>query len=308
MFSKEQLIERRKSIGGSEISAVLGINPWRTPLQLYMEKRGEIEPQPENMAMRLGTKLEPIIRELYEEETGNKVTLQPETIYHPEYNFLSATVDGLVGDNKILEIKKVGYDSAVWGEQFTDNIPDYYITQVQQYMAIYDRDEADLAALVSGNDFRIYNIKRDDDLIKMMFTIASEFWEMVQNGTPPAIKTTEDWQLRFSKQLQDNAVEANDTDLQALKKLYSVNRQIKELEEQKQALNVQLMQRLESNKTIAYSGSKLGGITVRNAVNWDLDALSTDADLVAKYKTKVSNSAYFQIARTKNINEILGVI
>lgn len=185
-FTKEQLEERKKGIGASEAAAVLGLNPFMSPLDVWSVKKG-LKVIEETPAMRLGTRLEPVIAEMYQERTGLKLCTMP-TLAHPGNNILFATPDRLVvGIKKGLEIKTANARMAdQWGEEGTDQIPQHYLIQCVLCMSVTDMPAWDVAALVGGQDFRIYTIQRDIELETTIIEKLLDWWEtyMVQNKEP----------------------------------------------------------------------------------------------------------------------------
>ena len=196
MITSEQLARRRHGIGGSDAPVVVGLSKWRTPFQLWQEKRGLVDSSlNENEAMRWGNILEPVIRQRYADETGCGVTV-PDTLTHPQHPFMLAHVDGLTDHGRVLEIK-TARDPRGWGEAGTDEIPPAYIIQVQHCLAVTGAEVADVAALLSGQDFRIYYVPRNQDLIDMLVEQEAAFWEMVQSETPPPPVTFADAVARY---------------------------------------------------------------------------------------------------------------
>ena len=185
-FTKKQIGERKKGIGASEAASVLGLNPYRTPLEVWMQKKGLVETL-ETPAMRLGTRLEPVIAEMYQDATGLEL-IQPFTMIYPKNPIIFATPDRIVkGKNKGLEIKTANARMAEnWGEPGTDEIPQHYLIQCILCMAVTDLPEWDVAALIGGQDFRIYNIQRDIDLENSIIEKLLEWWDtyIVGNREP----------------------------------------------------------------------------------------------------------------------------
>lgn len=191
----EWLAQRRTGIGGSDVAAILGLSKWRSPLDVYMDKTAD-EPAeiPDTASMEWGRRLEPVIREKYAEATGT-VVIKPEDTYRggEGREFMIANYDGIVlgadgMPTKILEIK-TARTSAGWGDEGTDEIPEYYITQVQHYLAISGLPAADVAVLIGASDFRIYTVPADLELQKLLIEEERKFWTLVQDRTPPAPRT-----------------------------------------------------------------------------------------------------------------------
>jgi len=187
MSHEDWLDARRKGLGGSDAGAILGLNKWASPLDVYLDKTGKAQDQLDNPAMEWGRLLEPVVANKYAEITGNKVRRNNRILAHPEHDFILANLDReIVGQNGILEVKCTRYAGDDWGPLGSDIIPDSYLAQVMHYMSITGADFADVAVLISGNDFRIYHIKRDQELIDIMTKSLVKFWhEYVLAGIAP---------------------------------------------------------------------------------------------------------------------------
>lgn len=193
---EEWLAERMKGIGSSDASAVLGINPWKTPLGVYLEKIGQGVEVPQNDAMRWGLRLEPIISEAYSEATGRGMIGEQLFVRSPQYDWLISTLDRVAEDGRIVELKAVGRRQAdEWGEAGTDEVPRWYAIQVLHQMAASGRDLADVAALICGQELRIYHLERDDHIIGTMVEREAEFWDRVVRRDPPVIDPDRDAKL-----------------------------------------------------------------------------------------------------------------
>lgn len=178
MLTPEQIKNRANSIGGSEAAAVLGLSPFKTALEIWAEKTQAIEPEDisHKWPIRLGHKFEDIVAELFCEETGLRVRRVNETLVHPKYPFLTASIDRkIVGTNEALECKSTSaWNAKKWvGEE----IPVAYILQCQHYMGIAGYDRMRLACLVGNDDFQIKTIERDQALIDDMTRKLVYFWE-----------------------------------------------------------------------------------------------------------------------------------
>jgi putative phage-type endonuclease len=189
-------MDRTRGIGGSDQAAICGLSPWKTPLQVYLEKTGEAAPTPDNPAMAYGRMLEPVIRDWYTSETGVPVIV-PDEIAHPKYGFLLANLDGLTGE-KVIEIKTARSDND-WGEPGTDHIPLYYMTQVQYYMLLVNLPLADIPVSFYGQMPVIYTVEADPEIQEMLLEKSIKFWELVQRRTPPDPVNMADMVAMFGK-------------------------------------------------------------------------------------------------------------
>lgn len=250
------LNERRKGIGGSDVAAVLGLSPWKTPLQVYLDKRGEAEETPDNEAMLWGRVLEPVIRQQYAERTGRTV-LVPETILsHPQHGFMLANLDGITDDRRVVEIKTSSVGKG-WGEPGSDEIPEQYLLQVQHYMAVTGCDVADVAVLIGGSDFRLYEVPADRELHEMLVDAEADFWQRVIEGIPPEPVNHTDMVAKFGRCSIEHSVEAGQEEINALRQLKEIRAAIKALEADEEAAKIVIMRAMGQNDTLASSGKIL---------------------------------------------------
>lgn len=190
---KEWLDFRKVGIGGSDVAVICGISKYKSPLQLWMEKTGQVDPEEAGEAAYWGTVLEPIVRNEFKNRTGLKVDIINSMLSHPEHKFMLANVDGIVlgedGKKCIFEAKTA---SAYKAEQWEDDkIPEEYMLQIQHYMAVTGLNSTYIASLIGGNKFIYKLIERDDELIDMIIQIEYNFWECVVNNVPPAVDGSE---------------------------------------------------------------------------------------------------------------------
>ena len=187
-LSKEEWLNwRKKGIGGSDVSCLLGINKWKSEIELWLEKTKQTnEPPVENEAMTWGTIMEPVIRKHFSEVTGKNVVELKAMLQHPEYPFMLADVDGITvdddGNPAILEIKTA---SEFKHNEWEDDVPTYYQTQIQHYLCVTGIRKAYCAVLIGGNSFKIYEIDADDEVQSMLIALEKNFWNKVQNMIRP---------------------------------------------------------------------------------------------------------------------------
>ncbi len=192
MENEQWHLDRQKGIGGSDASTILGINPWKSRIQLYHEKVDKIIPQDDNnIRLKLGNILEPLIAEEYTRKTGRILETRPQKA-HPQYPFMLANIDREILYSEttlrgILEMKTRGAFIDWEGNE----IPPYYISQMQHYMAVYGYTHGSFAVL-DFNKFEvtITDIERDDIFIEKLIEEEKKFWKLVQDKTPPNIEPT----------------------------------------------------------------------------------------------------------------------
>mgnify|MGYP006348273601 FL=1 len=193
MLSEADKALRRTGIGSSDVSAIVGVNPYRTKHTVYLDKRGLLDDDPPTLGMRIGHIAEDLIATLYAEETGATLVASP-SIRHPKHDWIVGTPDRLVvGMRRIIEIKWVGWRVASAWERNEDAVPDYVRTQAEWLMDLTDADECDVPTIIGGDEFRIYRLKRNPDLFDVLRERAERFWfDHVIAGVPPPADESED--------------------------------------------------------------------------------------------------------------------
>lgn len=180
----EWLDWRRRGIGASDAPAILGVSPYRTPLDVFLDKIGEAEEEPPNMAMRIGTAMEPAILDLFEQETGEKVERVQERAAHPQIPFVRATLDAICESGRVVEVKTTAFGRGL-GEEVEDDLPESWIVQAQHQCLAHEAEQITFAVLIGGRDFRIYEVRRDQEFIDLMLATEIMFWRMVEGRVMP---------------------------------------------------------------------------------------------------------------------------
>jgi len=182
---------RKSGIGSSDAAAAVGLNPYKSQLELWLEKTGrdaELEkPDPSDTTHPVfwGTLLEPIVAAAYTQQTGNRVCKINAVLQHPTVPFMLANLDReIVGmpDVQILECKTAGeFGSRLW----RDGVPEYVELQVQHQLAVTGKQAADVAVLLCGQSLQVFRIERDDALIGRLMELEAQFWRYVETDTAP---------------------------------------------------------------------------------------------------------------------------
>jgi putative phage-type endonuclease len=246
---------RRAGIGGSDVAAILGLSKWKTPLQVYLEKRGEVGDQEDNAAMRWGRYLEPVVRQAYADETGREVRVPSAAIRHPVHEFMLANIDGYTDDQRLFEAK-TARSADGWGEPGSDQVPQPYLLQVQHYMAVTALPIADVAVLVGGSDFRLYEVPADQELQEMLVDAEAEFWKAVVRGEPPDPISYADVIGRWGSASRADLVMADERLLAAVEQLRDLKHQRERLEAAEEDAKVLVMKALADCDTLVDPAGK----------------------------------------------------
>lgn len=184
---QEWLQYRTQGIGGSDVSVIAGINPYRSVYQLWLEKTGQITPEEtENEYTQFGTLLEPIVRKVFTQKTGIKVRKKNMLLQSEEYPFMLANLDGVIRINGEFCLFEAKTASAYKSDEWKNGIPQEYLLQIQHYMAVTGAIRTYIAVIIGGNHFEYRIIERDDKMIADIIAMEKQFWEVnVIGGVEP---------------------------------------------------------------------------------------------------------------------------
>lgn len=195
-MSREQWLQvRKQGIGASDAAAAIGLNPYQSPLALWLVKTGRDSalpspnPDDDTSPVFWGNVLEPIVAQCYAKRTGNKVRKVNAVLQHADADkhWMLANLDyAVVGNDEvqILECKTAGEHTA---KSWREGVPHYVQCQVQHQLAVTGKQAADVCVLICGQELRIYRIERDDELIAQLIELERRFWQFVIDDTPPAV-------------------------------------------------------------------------------------------------------------------------
>ena len=191
------LKDRRTGIGGSDVAAILGMSKWKGPMDVYLSKLEEGEPDdtfPNDYAA-WGTILEAPIAQWFASLHPEFAVEKPETAIcrHQTLGFLIASPDRFVFDHAkqrvaLLEIKTASFSQL---KSYQDGkIPEAYSLQIQHTMNVCGISKAWLAVLVGGQHYFEFPMDKDSMLCAEVEGRMAEFWKMVENRTPPVLDGT----------------------------------------------------------------------------------------------------------------------
>jgi putative phage-type endonuclease len=243
MPREEWLELRKKGIGGSDSAAIVGLDRYRSPFDVYADKLGLRPEIPDNEAMRQGRDLEQYVAERFVEATGKKVRRRNAMLQHPEYPFMIADIDRwVVGENAGLECKTTSVLNRAKFNQ--GEFPPNYYVQCMHYMAVTGAERWYLAVLVLNNAFHVFTIERDEAEIQALIEAEKGFWENhVLKQIPPAPDGSEATS-EVIKQLFPEAREREEVALfgleEKIEQYLSLDAKIKELERERDAFKQEL--------------------------------------------------------------------
>ena len=230
---EEWLEARKQGIGGSDMAAILGYNKYRDAVSVWLDKRGELPPVEENEPMYWGNVLEEVVAQEFAKRTGWKVRNNNYTLQSIEHPYLLANIDReIVGVDAGLECKTANaFKKDEWEG---DEVPTSYYIQCQHYMAVTGKSSWWIACLLGGNTFIYKEIPRNEEVIEAIIREGKVFWDMVQNGTVPAVtgseSSTEALKMMYG-QSNENTVELDDVAMNYINQYNTAKEKINEATE-----------------------------------------------------------------------------
>lgn len=291
----EDWLEYRKvGIGGSDASVVCGISRYKSPVELWMEKTGQLPPQEAGEAAYWGTMLESVVREEFTKRTGIEVSKPSVILQSEEHPFMLANVDGICEHPElgacIFEAKTA---SAYKAGEWEDTIPDEYMCQVQHYMAVTGYQGAYIAVLIGGNTFRWKFVERDEELISMLLELESAFWNHVQDCTPPPLDGSDASKKflseRFPSSTPSSHITLPDAAADLLAQYDEACEELEIITEKKQKAENLLKEMMGSNE-VGVAGGRV--ITWKNVAQERLDSKTLKAEHPALCKKYTSKTSY----------------
>jgi putative phage-type endonuclease len=260
---------RRQGIGSSDAAAAVGLNPYQSPIELWLIKTGrdkglpQVDPNDDTSAMFWGTVLEPVVAERYTCRTGNKVRRNNAVLQHPDPDkaWMLANIDREIVGNpevQILECKTAGeFGARLW----RDGVPEHVQCQVQHQLAVTGKQAADVAVLICGQELRIHRIERDDEQIAHLIKLERRFWQYVVTDTPPPADGSESagtaLQALYPYDCGETLDLSQDLELSsAFASLISIRAEIETRKEAEALIKQQIQQRMgEASRAVFASGS-----------------------------------------------------
>lgn len=329
----EWLKARRSGIGGSDVAAILGLSRYKTAVDVYEDKIATDEPKDaQSDAAYFGSVLEDVVAQEFSKRTGMKIQRVNKMLRMGEGDWMIANIDRAIvnpeiagrvyvydedrqietgrqiSTDMILECKTASSfiadqwgpsqeDEIVSGKVVTEHkIPLYYETQVQWYLGVTGASVCFVAVLLGGQDFRIYRVNRDDDVIEALREQCSKFWhENVLANVPPAPATKEDVARIFPT---DNGemVEASNDVAADIGELRNLQEQIKTLQDQQDVVKDRVCAALGDKTGFTIAGEKACTYKAQTSNRFDSTKFKkAEPDLYNEY-TKTTTIRVFRLA------------
>ena len=293
------LDHRRKSIGGSDASAILGMNNYCSAYTVWADKLGKLPPKEDNEAMRLGRDLEDYVAKRFTEETGKKVRRENNILINPDIPFAHANVDRMiVGEDAGFEAKTT---SALNLKRFKNGeYPENYYCQCVHYLMVTGCKRWYLGVLILGVGFKHFVIERDEGEIEALKKSEADFWEYVKSGEAPLTdgsdSTSETLRTIYPESNGDSvSLMAFETDLM---QYMTLSEAIDGIKKQKEEV---------ANRIKAYMGDASKGESGKYKVSWNSYLRSTfDHKRFQADNPEIDLTPYYKASptRTFKVNQI----
>ncbi len=300
---KKWLKDRLKGIGGSEASVVMGVNPWKSRLELYDEKVNGNVIEKDNPDLYWGRMLEPVIADEYHRRTGRSISICSLQLVSIKYPFMIANIDRLIIDERnqigVLEIKT----KSAYTKWENDEIPIYYQMQMQHYLSVTGHRYGSFVVMDLGKkDLLIQDVERDEELIGKLIEEESKFWNLVVSRTSPDPDNSKSCEQFLRKKysteiggktidLRDNGIAYNAADLFDI-----VKEEIKKLEEKEQVYKNILMNIMKDNEVGIGNGYKITWKSPKDRILFDVDKFKNEnPELYKKYIYKKKSTRRFTV-------------
>ncbi|WP_092924683.1 YqaJ viral recombinase family nuclease [Romboutsia hominis] len=319
MSKYEWLKERGKGIGGSDASSVVGLNPYKSSVSVYLEKLSYIKNNINNTddktinsilnkntqhiedtiytnyKIELGNKLKDFVAKEFALKTNKKVRNINGILKNYKYPFAIANIDrAIVGEKAFLECKVSGsYFKGEW----KNGVPINYKVQCYHYMAVTGATHCYVAALIGNEDLVIHKIDRDEEIIEDIMKLEKMFWEKCVLGDNIPIPDGSD---DYSKVLKNLYKESKEEEIILFEKENYLNRYddvvglIKELDSEKKAIEQYIQSQMKEYE-IAYIGDRKISWKKQSKNILDSKRLKKEHPDLAKKYMKTTTSRVFRI-------------
>jgi putative phage-type endonuclease len=285
---------RRKGIGGSDASVVCGVNGYKTPMEVFMEKTGQQIPEEAGEAAYWGKVLEAVVRAEFTKRTGIKVIEVAKLLCSKEYPFMLANLDGVCKHptlgSCVFEAKTA---SAFKAGEWDDGIPQEYMLQLQHYLAVTGYAGGYIAVLIGGNTFKHSFIERDEELISKLIRWESDFWEHITSDIPPALDGSEAsakyLKRRFPAAIPQSKVKLPHAAIELIRQYDEACEKGDAFNDQKQRAE-NLLKEMLGEHEIGYAGDRI--ITWKTVSQERVDSKTLKAEHPDLYKQYANQTSY----------------
>ena len=272
---------RKKGIGGSDASSILNLNPYRSSVNVYMDKIDENIEIKSNMKMILGEKLEEFVAKEFCNQTGKKVRNLNGILRNHKYPYAIANLDKVVvSENAFLEcVVTNSYLKKEWSEE----VPIHYQIQCYHYMAVTGASHCYVCALIGNEEIKIYKLDRDQELIDYIMDIP------LPDGSEDYSKFLKNRYKNIDEKPLNLFIESN-----KLSKLDTLNDMLKEIKLEKSKIEQEIQQEMKDHE-VAFIGDRKITWKWQSRTTLDSKRLKKDYPDIVKDYMKTTETRVFKV-------------
>ncbi len=252
----------RDYIGSADAAAMVGLSPWKTPLTLYLELRGELpDDEKKSDQIDFGIRFEDAVIDEFLRRKGFQHDLLDRQVHlrDPHLDYIGATLDARSGMKYLVEAKTASvYSASRWEEE---GPPVHYQIQAQWQMMVSRIETCFMPVYFDSRRFEIYEIKRDALACEALYNSAIDFWGAVVDGVPPSVSAEDAKTLaRLFPTVEVERVDLSGAAPAYLDRIKEINFMIKSYEAEKDLLINSLKQEMGS--------AAMGVLDGKPAITW----------------------------------------
>lgn len=287
--------ERKTGIGASEVGAVLGVNPYASPVDVWMEKVGRREPFEGNALTEFGQLMEDHIAKKYSEVTGRKVR---KCNYTLRCGIIICHVDRLVHEDGVMPAVKDDIrtdrllECKTGRDEWDDGVPAHYEAQAFAQMACCPSVQTvDFGAFFrSTAQYNMdFSVARDDAVIAEICDRLEEWWkEFVVAEVPPPARSEQDCKVLWGRHKEEKRVVAEDAVQAAVMRLNVLKQTAKEMKAEEDDLRRLIFSHMQDAEVLFSVDGQQKLATWKN----NKDSVKTDWASVSEVFSRVAPAAY----------------
>lgn len=262
MSLDDWLAARRQGIGSSDAAAVAGLDPWSSPITVWLTKKGVAPDVEQTEAMEFGHEMEEVVARVFARRTGYPTRRRNAILQSRQYPFMIADLDRLTQDGSgnwvPLELKTVtAWKMADWED---GKIPDHYQLQVQHQLIVTGADHGWIAAVIGGNHLVYVRVEAEPEVQSLLVEIERQFWSLIEKDTPPPVDgspaTSRMLKTLYAQGDPEKSVVVPDSDAwrHAMRRYWALSQEMKDLETEKQAIQNAFRSAMREAETLFADG------------------------------------------------------
>lgn len=285
----------KHGLGSSDAAAIMGLTERPSATDVYLRFINGRSHE-DNLYMKAGRAMEPVILEQFQEETGEQLTIEDVIYIHRDFDYLVTKPDAMTV-NGYIEAKLTTHGED-WGEYGSDAVPDYVFCQVQHGMEVTEKDYSLIPVVIMGRwgmEFRLYHVAKSGIIVPQMVEMEKRFWNTnVLQRIPPDPTTLEDAKKLWPES-SAVSVEATVEIQDQLLALKEIKAELKELSTKKEFCEIEVKKFMKDAEALRIGNKIMATWKSNNVARVDVTRLKAELPDVAKDFTKEGTERRFLV-------------